>query len=527
MKHLVVLLSLIPLTFAACSPDLEFGSVTHTESPIMNGTLDLAHDAVGIVYGGNMGLCTGTLIAPNKVLTAAHCVLTQKKPYKVIYPIYFYKGDMLGPKFKATSVATHPSYDGGNKADLAVFMLDKNVPAAPPYSMASTPPKKGEKITIVGYGLADNGAGADGWKRRGENEISAVYPAIFTFSGGAGKALTCHGDSGGPAFAWRNNKEILVGVCSTGLSGCDTLSMNMRVDAYLSWINTLKVTKKVYGGECLTSKDCTSEICMPAAGKWICTQQCDSKSCPNEDKCLVYSGSEASKVCLPGSATSLKGVGADCTKDADCKSNICAKISDHQQICTQICDTLKQNCPATFKCMASVLGGLCVPGGPPGKQLGEVCDDDYDCASNTCAKLSGTAVCASWCDKSSPNACPTGFICQGIAGKTQGLCLKGTVKPPTKKAFGTDCAKHDECESGLCGADADGRTFCTATCDPAQGCTASAGYDCVPAGDGTHVCAPLAGDDDSGCALAGTQSPRWPLLLLTLPLLLLWWRRGR
>jgi V8-like Glu-specific endopeptidase len=528
MKRLVLLCLTLALT-VGCSPDLDPDDVAFRASAIVNGTSDLAHDPVGIVYGGGMGGCTGTLIAANKVLTAAHCVLTQTQPYKVMYPIYFYVGDMFGPKYKAISVATHPSYAGGNQADLAVFVLDKNVPNAAPYTMSSVAPKKGEKVTIVGYGLPGDNVGAFGWKRRGETEVDQVLPAVFTFSGGTGtQGMVCNGDSGGPSFIWRNNKEILVGVHSTSAKGCDSYGVDMRVDAYLNWITTLKVTMKVYGGDCLTSKDCTSGICMPSGSKYICTQQCDSKACPSEDKCLTYSGPEANKVCLPGSgASSAQSVGADCASDVDCKSNICAAISASQKICTQICDMQKQNCPASFKCIASVLGGLCVPGGPPGAALGESCDDDYDCASNTCAKLNGTAACATWCDTNTPQACPTGYTCQAIAGKPQGLCLKTTTAPPVKKAFGADCTKHDECKSGLCGADGDGRTFCTSTCDPAQGCTAGAGYDCVPAGDGTHVCAPTAaGDDDSGCALAGSRAPRWPLLLLALPLLLLRRRRG-
>jgi len=525
----VFLLCLLPFSLTVgCTPDGDPADVTQHRSAIVNGVYDLAHDAVGIVYGGGMGGCTGTLIAPNKVLTAAHCVLTQTQPYKVMYPIYFYKSDMFGPKFKATNVATHPSYAGGNQADVAIFLLDKNVPNAPPYTMASVPPQKGEKLTIVGYGLTGDNTGIFGFKRRAETEIDQVLPAVFTFSGGSGtKGMICNGDSGGPAFVWRNNKEILVGVHSTSAQGCATYGVDMRVDAYRNWITTLKVTMKVYGGECLTNKDCTSEICMPSGSKYICTQECDSKACPGEDKCLTYSGPEANKVCLPGSgASSAQSIGVDCVNDADCKSNICAGISASQKICSQICDMQKQNCPATFKCITSVLGGLCVPGGPPGAALGEVCADDYDCQSNYCAKLGGTAACASWCDKDNPKACPAGFACQPIAGKTQGLCLVDTTKPPDKKAFGADCVKHDECESGLCGADADGRSFCTATCDPAQGCTAAPGYDCLPVGDGTHVCGPAA-VDDSGCALAGEGSRRGPaganlllLLLLALPLLL-------
>jgi V8-like Glu-specific endopeptidase len=498
---------------AACAPegDLELtdpADPPHHEQPIVNGTMTTGYIAVGIVHGGGTGGCTGTMIAQDKVLTAAHCVTTKTKPYKVLYPINFYLGGFWGQSRTASSVAVHPAYDGGNKSDLAVFQLKKPITNVAPYGLASSAPKVGDIITIVGYGLPGDNTGMFGTKRQAKAKVSQVLASVFAMSGGTGAyGMVCNGDSGGPSFATQGGQEVIVGVHSTSAAGCASYAVDMRVDAYRQWITTLKITKKVYGSTCLNNAECLTGICMPSGSSNICTQECDTKACPNADKCLPYMGSEATKVCLPGSGTPLKKLGEICSLHADCTSNICAAISAQKSICSQICEVAKQNCPDGYYCISSTMGGLCIPGKKPAfKQLGENCSTDGECLSQFCAKMGTTAVCASWCDLGKAGACPTGFKCTPVAGKTQGLCLKDKSAPSTKKAFGASCTKDDECDSGMCASDGAGTTFCTAKCDPAAGCTAGEGYDCVPAGP-FHVCAPGAGTGDdgggggSGCAV--------------------------
>ncbi len=120
---------------------------------------------VGRVNVGGLrtrGLCTGTLIAPDIVLTAAHCIVHKRTgiPHG-LGSIYFVagwlKGEMTGSS-AASAVSVHPFYSvgGGEQgvltSDLALIRLrDPLDPeAAEPFPVASPPPA-GSPIVVVSY----------------------------------------------------------------------------------------------------------------------------------------------------------------------------------------------------------------------------------------------------------------------------------------------------------------------------------------------------------------------------------------
>ena len=191
-------------------------------------------------------LCTGTALAHDLVLTAAHCVLTPKR--------YTVKEFQTGASIAVQSIARHPHFnprayaESRATADLALVKLSNPLPSivVPAALGAARYVNAGETLTIAGFGttadFTDYGLGVPRMAtltvtgRPGSLQIRLVDAKTRNVRAGLG---ACTGDSGGPAYDGLG--PLVVGVVSwtTGpgnSGGCGGLTGLTPLIAYRSWI---------------------------------------------------------------------------------------------------------------------------------------------------------------------------------------------------------------------------------------------------------------------------------------------------
>ena len=226
-------------------------------SAITYGQLDGSlHPYVGALSvdfaSGRDWVCSGTLIAPQVFLTAAHCVdWLVPQGITTVYVSF-------EPEFNA---ATNTFYSGhyhmapidkngmAHDYDIAVVQLDQPVPGIAP---ASLPPLgffdqmtpsdlHGQLFTAVGYGSTGrtNGGGPpyfnyDGIRRNALTSYNSIDKnwLHLSMNPATGDGGTCYGDSGGPNFfgAGQNETKIIAGLTVTGDMICRATNVIIRLD---------------------------------------------------------------------------------------------------------------------------------------------------------------------------------------------------------------------------------------------------------------------------------------------------------
>lgn len=180
----------------------------------------------GVMYiVADNAFCTGALIAPRVLLTAKHCIL-DVDPGTIgigMGPDAF-TGVTYANVLEVRTTATH-DLDG---KDIAVLLLDGAGSASSYPWVLDNAPKRGDAITVVGYGqqqVGKSGSAPSGIKQSGTTTILRLYPKESLIDG----PTTCFGDSGAPAFL---DDGRIFGVVSRGTPNCKGTSLLTRTDHY-------------------------------------------------------------------------------------------------------------------------------------------------------------------------------------------------------------------------------------------------------------------------------------------------------
>ncbi len=206
---------------------------------IFGGTTDTAHRAVVMVLNETEQLlCSGVLIAPTVVLTAAHCLVGDATPGD--YLVSFATAPQtLGDFVSVASLHAHPSFaaDPVIVHDVGVLLLTDPASETPLRWLDADPGgvyQVGTEVDAAGYGSTSLGTG-DGTRRSASINVDQVSPTTFEHDQTDGKG-PCQSDAGGPAIALVASRPTVIGTFSYGDQSCATQAVYQRTDAESAFI---------------------------------------------------------------------------------------------------------------------------------------------------------------------------------------------------------------------------------------------------------------------------------------------------
>jgi len=340
---------------------------------------------IGIMVGGS--LCTATLIDPEVLLSAGHCIfyndsqasidaisnpgsVTVKSGANILYG-----GTTLA---YGKTVVKHPTWSGninsdGENVDLSLIHLDRKITTLDPVPVREAPDEyEDQAAVVVGYGITNSNANDSGVHRWGNTTIlnmGSIMGKANLFEIGNPSGV-CQGDSGGPLLTQQNGGDVVSGVASfvSGTCSASSGSFHTRTLPYRDWIESVVQDFTGHGfispgtcgdGDDICSagqtKDCSELDAHYASGTgapcnggcywWdisVCTPKCGDDFILPPEPCEIGDTTDCATVgaFLPGTNATCKG---DCTgwNTAACTATTCG---DGVKEGNEFCDTQLTSC---------------------------------------------------------------------------------------------------------------------------------------------------------------------------------------
>ena len=231
--------------------ELELSNIVNGKSATKKNKSALSVVAIIAEKEEGQSLCTGTIISPDIILTAAHCLDDISPHLRIVFNFKIQKVKDKELR-EADRFIQHPHWGRHIKSgegDIALIHFKGGLPEGySPVLLASKSLKlkTGQKVSMLGYGVTDGQLDKGAGKLRETNSTILEQRSSTEYITDGEKSSVCFGDSGGPSFIKINDDIVQWGIASSVLNRtCDEASVHTGVMKYDTWIrSTVKKMNK-------------------------------------------------------------------------------------------------------------------------------------------------------------------------------------------------------------------------------------------------------------------------------------------